>query len=378
MGQVRFRKDTSDSFFGEFLYEQVVPKDHFLYRLHHEIPWGTIVAPIMKVYKGGAEYGPTPYHPEKLLRMLLVTYLFGISERKTEEMVNDSLSAKYFVGLGVDEKAPDHSTLTYFKQRITDGKGVGIWEKLFEKTIRIAKKKGIAFGSLQLVDSTHTTANVNEEEDKKRQKKENKPPRDPDATHKTKGEKTVLTKDNKRIKVKDRIYGYKAHTSMNQENKLITSVKATSAKRDDGKEFIPLVNKDKRLGITKADSLVAENNTGYSADKGYDQGDNHYHLEEYNLFNAIILKKTRTQEKWQKMKKSPHYRRLIKLRPQVEAKFGEEKQWHRFDRCRYLGLSNYKIQTYLTAAAVNFKRILALTNPAIPPPALAVCLPASS
>lgn len=374
MSKVRFRSDTSNSFFGLFLYDQVVPKTHFLYRLRQEIPWGTIVAPIITAYKGGAEYGPTPYHPEKLLRMLLVAYLFGISERRCEEMVNDTLSAKYFVGLGVDEAAPDHSTLTVFKARITEKLGVGIWDKLFQKTIRIARKKGIAFGTLQLIDSTHTTADVNEESDHKRQKKDNKPPRDKDASHTFKHEKQVMTKKGEILKVPERVYGYKSHTSMNQENRLITSLKATTAKRNDGKEFISLVKKDVRVGVVKANSTTPTNNTVYSADKGYDQGDNHYYLEEHKLFNAIILTKTRTQKKWKEMQSSPYYQQLIKLRKQIECKFGEEKLHHKFSRCRYLGLRRYKIQAYMTAMAVNFKRILLLTDHNYSPPKPALCL----
>lgn len=374
MSHVRFREGTTNSFFGDFLYESVVPKTHFLYRLRQEIPWGTIVAPIITAYKGGAEYGPTPYHPEKLLRMLLVAYLFGISERRCEEMVNDTLSAKYFVGLGVDESAPDHSTLTVFKTRITHKMGVGIWDRLFQKTIRIAKKKGIAFGSLQLIDSTHTTANVNEEADHKRQTKQDKPPRDPDASHSVKKLKTVVTPKGDVIKVNDYIYGYKSHTSMNQENRLITSLKATTAKRNDGQEFISLVKKDRRVGVVKDQSTTPTNNTEYSADKGYDQGDNHYYLEEHKLFNAIILTKTRKQEKWVTMQSSPNYQKLIKLRKQIECKFGEEKLHHKFSRCRYIGLKKYKIQAYLTATVVNLKRILLLTDPNYSPPTPAICL----
>ena len=376
MSHVRFRADTTSSFFGDFLYESVVPKTHFLYRLRHEIPWRTVVTPILTAYMGGAEYGPTPYHREKLLRMLLVAYLFGISERRCEEMVNDTLSAKYFVGLGVDERAPDHSTLTVFKTRITEKLGVGIWDKLFQKTIQIAKKKGIAFGTLQLIDSTHTTADVNEEKDHRRQKKDHQPPRDQDASHTFKHARQVMTKKGEILKVPERVYGYKSHTSMNQENRLITSLKATTAKRNDGQEFISLVKKDKRVGVVKADSTTPTNNTEYSADKGYDQGDNHYYLEKHKLGNAIIFKKTRTQDKWVTMQNSPHYQRLIKLRKQIENKFGEEKLHHRFDRCRYLGLKRYKIQAYMTAMTVNFKRILLLTDPNYSPPTPALCLSA--
>ena len=37
-----------------------------------------------------------------------------------EELANDSLSIGLFLGLGADEKAPDHSTLTFFKNRLIE------------------------------------------------------------------------------------------------------------------------------------------------------------------------------------------------------------------------------------------------------------------
>ena len=40
--------------------------------------------------------------------MWLLSYFYDLSQRQTEAMVNDSLSMKFFLGLPVDEKAPDH------------------------------------------------------------------------------------------------------------------------------------------------------------------------------------------------------------------------------------------------------------------------------
>jgi len=248
MARVRFKKDTTDSFFGHFLYGQVLPNGHFLVRLKNEIPWQKLSKKLIDAYKGGGEYGPPPYPPDKILRYLLIPYLFNISEREAEEVVRFNLLAKYFVGLGVDELPPDHSTLTVFKERLLKHQGKRAWESLFNQIILLAKGKGIRFGKLQIIDSTHSTAGVNREKDKQR-RKEGKSSRDPDASLKTKGEKEVYTKDGKKIKVKDQIYGYKTHTSFNHKTNLITSIKVTTAKEDDGKQLKSLVNKDKRLGI---------------------------------------------------------------------------------------------------------------------------------
>lgn len=368
MSKVRVRADTTNSFFGNFLYSQVLPKDNFLVRLKNEIPWGKFTQGMLSAYKGGGEYGPTPYAPDKILRMLLIPYLFNISEREAENVVKFNLLAKYFVGLGVDELPPDNSTLTVFKERLLKAQGQKAWESLFNKIIIFAKGKGIIFGKLQIIDSTHTTADVNLKKDKQRQKKEGKSPRDKEATFKTKGQKEALTNNGKKVMVKDTIYGFKAHTSLNQGTGLITSLKITTAREDDGKHFQTLVEKDEKAGIIDTRQTDTLKQNIYTADKAYDDGDNHEYLKEKNLISAIILKETRINKKdshkapWLAMIISPTYQESIPKRKQIEKKFGEEKKHHGLDHCRYLGLKKYAIQAYLTAITVNLKRIMLLTT----------------
>lgn len=146
MPRQRFRDTGKDSFFGHFVYERVVPQDHFLRQLNELVDWEGISRELTRYYKGGANYGPTPYEPAMLLKMLLVSYLYHVSERQVEELANDTLSVKCFLGLAVDEKAPDHSTLTVFKQRLLQGGGVGAYEQLFQGIVGLAKEKGVEFG----------------------------------------------------------------------------------------------------------------------------------------------------------------------------------------------------------------------------------------
>jgi len=48
MGKERFKRDFGDSFYGRFLYEQVVPKDHFLVKLNELIPWQRFTYKLIK------------------------------------------------------------------------------------------------------------------------------------------------------------------------------------------------------------------------------------------------------------------------------------------------------------------------------------------
>lgn len=97
----RFRPSGCGSFFGDhYIYGQVVPRNHFLRQLKELIPWEELTKDLARYYQGGAEYGPVPYHPSVLLKMLVLSYLYNLSERQTEEFVGDSLAARYFAGWG--------------------------------------------------------------------------------------------------------------------------------------------------------------------------------------------------------------------------------------------------------------------------------------
>ena len=108
MSRERFKARAEDSFFGRFVYDQVIPHDHFLVKLKEIIPWPRFTHKLVKYYRSRAREGRPPYDPALLLRMLLVSYLYDLSERQTEEVANYHLPMKCFIGLAVNEKAPDH------------------------------------------------------------------------------------------------------------------------------------------------------------------------------------------------------------------------------------------------------------------------------
>jgi len=356
MEKERFVETGRNSFFGEYVYDQVVPQDHFLRKLKQHIPWERFTQRLIKLYKGGGRYGRPPFDPALLLKVTLIAYLYQLSERQTEAYMNDNLSAKFFVGLAVDQKAPDHSTLTVFRERLVQNGKLSVFIEMLEEIVNIALERGIQFGSIQIVDSVHSVANVNTDKDRKRQKK-GEEPHDPDARWGVKHQRKVTTEDGKEEKQTQYFFGYKTHVSLNAENGLITSLETTSGEAYDGHHFCSLVDHDlkQKLPIDT-----------YAADKGYDDGDNHYYLELCGLHSAIRLMKTRIGKKddnrqpWLELVKTSQYHEGLKERYKIERKFGEAKQGHGFGRCRYLGRLGFAVQAFMTAMMLNLKRIVRL------------------
>ena len=356
MPKIRFIDTGEQSFFGNYIYDQIVPKDHFLRLLNQLIPWDRFTKRLLELYAGGAEYGRPPFNPVQMLKICLLAHFYDISDRHVEVYVNENIPAKYFVGLGLDQKAPDHSTVSVFKKRLTELKNLEVFESLLDEIVQVAKESGIQFGEIQIIDSVHSEADVNTAKDRQR-KDQGQEPRDPDAKWGVKGNKKSKNQKGEDVNQVKYFYGYKGHVSMNAENNLITSLEVTSGEAYDGHHFCSLVEQD------LAKNIPVEI---YTADRGYDDGNNHFYLEHHNLQSAICLKDIRTKKKdankevWLKMLQSPAYQSGRKERYKIERKFGEAKQGHGLGRCRYIGLLGFGVQAFFTAIVLNLKRMVKL------------------
>jgi len=356
MGQPRFKPLGLGSFFGRFVYERVVPRDHFLVKLGEVVDWEALVPILLPAYDGQATEGRPPYSPIVILKMLIMSYLYNLSERQTEEVVNFNLPVKEFVGLAIDEAAPDHSTLTLFKRRLREAGRWTQFEAVNGAVLAQAQAAGLVLGPIQVVDSVHTVANVDNEADRDRQAAGQRS-RDPEATLVKKGTRAVTKPDGTVATEQLQYRGYKSHVSLNAATGLITTILPTLGRAADNEQFPHLLAHDEQLGVGASI---------YAGDRGYDDTDQHERLRAAGKFSALRLNEYRTQKKdenrqvWDQLLASPQYQQGLAERYKIERKFGEAKLWHRFGRCRYLGLLRYGVQAHLTALALNLKRIVTL------------------
>jgi len=88
------------------------------------------------------EEGPgRPGYPVIVLfRALLLQSLYGLSERELEEALGDRLSFKRFVGLSLEDAAPDHTVLNRFRNLLIEQ---GLLEKLFRELDRQLENAGV-------------------------------------------------------------------------------------------------------------------------------------------------------------------------------------------------------------------------------------------
>lgn len=354
----RYHDTGQGSFFGDIAYQRLLQRhsEHFLLALQGLFDWDAQSEVLIRLYKGQGRVGRPPYPPALILKMLFLSYLYNVSERAMEELADLNLLVKWFLGLAVDEPAPDHSTLTAFKRRFLTGDRWRVLQELFDDMIRQSREHGLQLGELQVLDSVHTQAHVNNTKDRDRQDKGGKP-RDPEARVVHKGKRKVVQPNGKKTTQEIRYRGYKTHVSVNAATGIVTTVLPAKGNSADNEAFPELRAHDRSLDLpTRA----------YGGDKAYDDTDIHERLAYEGLDTAITLKRQRAtkkdanKERWLQLLADPTYQQRVKQRFRVEQPFGIAKHDHGFERCRYLGLARYRIQSFLTFMVVNAKRMVKL------------------
>lgn len=110
-----------------------------------------------RFYDDGARGGRPGLAPGIYFRCLLVGYFEGIdSERGIDWRCNDSNSLKLFLGVPVDQSAPDHSTISRTRRLID----VETHAEVFNHILKMLANHGLIDGKTTGVDSTTLEANA--------------------------------------------------------------------------------------------------------------------------------------------------------------------------------------------------------------------------
>ena len=137
--------------------EDLVPQDHFLRKLDGVLDLSFVYEATAHLYS--RKYGRPPIDPVVLVKYLLLGYLYGIpSERDIERRIADSNAFRWYLGIDLDERVPDHSTISQLRRRKPLFRKV--FRRVFEEVVRQCVEKGLVSGRLVATDSTHVKANA--------------------------------------------------------------------------------------------------------------------------------------------------------------------------------------------------------------------------
>ena len=139
--------------------EDLMPQEHFLRKLEAALDLSFVYEETSPLYS--RKYGRPPIDPVVLVKYLLVGFLYGIpSERQIEQRIQTDVALRWYLGLDLFDRVPDHSTISQLRRRKPSFRKV--FRRLFEEVVRQCVAAGLVSGRLAVTDSTHVKANASQ------------------------------------------------------------------------------------------------------------------------------------------------------------------------------------------------------------------------
>jgi transposase len=138
--------------------DSLVPKDHLLRKIARTLDFSFIHEKVKSLYC--SDNGRPGVDPVILFKMLFIGYLFGIrSERQLIKEIEVNLAYRWFLGFGLQDKIPHHSTISQNRRRRFSQSN--IYQEIFDTIVFKAIEKNMVDGKTLYTDSTHLKANAN-------------------------------------------------------------------------------------------------------------------------------------------------------------------------------------------------------------------------
>ena len=134
--------------------EDLVPRNNFYRHLEAKLDLGFVRDWAREHY---AERGRPSIDPVVFFKLQLVMFFEGIrSERQLIETASLNLAHRWYLGNGLDEALPDHSSLTRIRQRL----GVETFQRFFERVVDLCQEAGLVWGKELYFDATKVRADA--------------------------------------------------------------------------------------------------------------------------------------------------------------------------------------------------------------------------
>ena len=422
--------------------ERLIPEDHILARVNRVLDLSWLREEVSDCYC--ADNGRPGIDPEVAVRLMLAGLLLGFAhDRRLMREAQVNLAIRWFIGYGLEEELPDHSSLTRIRQRWGEGR----FREIFRRTVRSCVDAKVAKGDVVHVDASLIRANASWESmverhveevmsehplEEKGEKKDGKgrggggsgpvSRTDPDARLATSGGRRGFEPSYKQHAVVDDARGVVLDVSVTagtvNEREVIESQVVAAPPRgcptvcevsgrapamvtaDSGYAYSKVYAALERRGVAalipskkepsqsrvplrlfrydaRHDVVKCPRGKTLSPRRSEERG-RYYGSKTRDCAGCALRSDCLPQARSSKEVLIPHaYPALLRARRRharwgeeerrmwrrhmwrSEGYHGEAKTWHGLARAVRRGLENMKIQSYLTAAAINLKRLAA-------------------
>lgn len=393
------RGEGSHRLFQTFRIDDLVPEDHLLRRIDAVLDLDFIRDRVRDTYDQESTRGRPPWDPVLLYRMMLLSFLFDLSENRLEQEVRMHAGYRWFLGLDFDDPVPDRTTLIKARQRW----GMDTFEEIFGMVVTQCAEAGLVQGENLVADGTQVRARASvrslerqvyayceflrEDEENGDDDPPPNPPRragDPDFrgesfrndTHRSRTDPQALLY--RKGSGQEAFLRYLAHYVIDQDTGVILGAAASRAHGRAEREVATVLLEELRKS-----PYLSERPHLYM-DRGYREGSFLANLLRISYLPHVRLPGTAPEiiPRWKRgtnrldwirkriqkvqLAKARNVVRsltrgsgtsLERARVRVEHTFAEAKEWHGLRRAQGYGLQRCHWQVLMTATAQNLKRL---------------------
>lgn len=265
--------------------KELIPSDHILKRVDKVLDLSWLHKEVSDCYCDSN--GRPGIDPEAAVRLMLAGFFHGmVYDRKLMREAQVNLAIRWFAGYRLDEKLPDHSSLTRIRQRW----GAERFKKIFHKTVEACIKAKLVSGETVHIDATLIRADVSweslttehackvfeenrdiesedtyiEEDVRKKRGRPRTRPIYPKKHSATDPEATMVT-SNKSQRLEP---SYKQHTMVDDNAGIIVDIELTTGEVNEGTRLIEGVNRLETITGKKVERVTAD--ASYAHPKNYE------------------------------------------------------------------------------------------------------------
>ena len=148
-----------EQLFYSFHLDESVPQDHSVRQIAAVLDLSWVHSELASFYPN---IGRPSIDPALMIRMLLIGYVFAIrSERAICRELQVNLAYRWFCGLAIEDKIPDHSTFSRARhERFRDS---DMFRRVFERVVQACMAAGLVGGEGFAVDASLIAADANKQ-----------------------------------------------------------------------------------------------------------------------------------------------------------------------------------------------------------------------
>src|SRR5215207_4123134 len=321
-------------------YRSLDAKKDPLVVLNEVVPWEDFRARLIAVWRKPEEErksaaGRKLLYEIVILQTLVLQALYNLSDDQLEYQICDRLSFMRFLGLSLEDRVPDATTVWLYREKLAQA---GLVEALFDAFDAHLKSRGYLAMGGQIVDASIVSAPV-----QRNSRAENKAIKDGDPPVAWKPNKTAQKDVDARWTKKHgkSYFGYKNHVNIDRKHKLMRRYTVTDAAVHDSQTL---------------DALLDPHDTAYRSKESEEK------LAEKGLRSRIHRRASKGKPLSQRAQEAN--RRRSKVRSRVEHVFGHQHTSMGGKIVRTIGLVRAKAKIGLMNLGYNISRLAFLERTA--------------